>query len=258
MRAFGERNAQNSPLQGSAADLIKVAMIRIHAPSGDEGLQSRMLLQVHDELVFEAPPEELERMRRWCRNHMEGVVELEVPLVVDLGVGAELAGREAMKRYRFRFSERPSSSCPTSSRCSTRSKRPVVEPDTPMFDAARQSWQPVARHPEVRAAWAERARYRPPGSPARPARRCPRSGRRPRATRRPAAGRPTRMVSAGAIGCRSRSRCRRSEPKSTRSIAVGLALVVGAAPAGGTGRRAVRRARLVRVAARAVRWSRTP
>ncbi|MBA3317150.1 MAG: DNA polymerase I [Gemmatimonadales bacterium] len=87
MRAYGERNAQNSPLQGSAADLIKVAMTRIHAAIREEGLRSRMLLQVHDELIFEAPPEELERLQELVRSRMEGVVELRVPLVVDLGVG---------------------------------------------------------------------------------------------------------------------------------------------------------------------------
>src|SRR5688572_23451235 len=87
MRAYGERNAQNSPLQGSAADLIKVAMTRIHHAIRDEGLQGRMLLQVHDELVFEVPPDELERMMKVVRSNMENVVRLKVPLVVDLGVG---------------------------------------------------------------------------------------------------------------------------------------------------------------------------
>jgi DNA polymerase-1 len=87
MRAYGERNAQNSPLQGSAADLIKLAMIRIHAAMREANLRSRMLLQVHDELVFEAPPEEVETMRTLVRQHLEQVVELRVPLVVDIGVG---------------------------------------------------------------------------------------------------------------------------------------------------------------------------
>ena len=87
MRAYGERNAQNSPLQGSAADLIKLAMIRIHAAIAERKLQSRMLLQVHDELVFEVPPEELDAMAGLVREHMEQVVELQVPLVVDIGVG---------------------------------------------------------------------------------------------------------------------------------------------------------------------------
>jgi DNA polymerase-1 len=87
LRAYGERNAQNSPLQGSAADLIKLAMVRIHRAIREQGLAGRMLLQVHDELVFEAPPEEVEAMTHLVRNHMENVVELRVPLVVDIGIG---------------------------------------------------------------------------------------------------------------------------------------------------------------------------
>ncbi len=87
MRAYGERNAQNSPLQGSAADLIKLAMIRISDAIQEEGLRSRMLLQVHDELVFEVPPDEVDQMRDLVRSHMEQVVALDVPLVVDIGVG---------------------------------------------------------------------------------------------------------------------------------------------------------------------------
>jgi DNA polymerase-1 len=89
MRAYGERNAQNSPLQGSAADLIKLAMIRIHRAIRDQRLQSRMLLQVHDELVFEVPPVEIEPMKVLVCEHMEGVVELRVPLVVDIGIGPD-------------------------------------------------------------------------------------------------------------------------------------------------------------------------
>jgi len=87
IRAYGERNAQNSPLQGSAADLMKVAMISIHRALREEKLESRMLLQVHDELVFEVPPAELDRMKALVREHMEGAAELRVPLVVDIGVG---------------------------------------------------------------------------------------------------------------------------------------------------------------------------
>jgi DNA polymerase-1 len=87
VRAFGERLAQNSPLQGSAADLIKIAMIRIHRALAEEGLHARMLLQVHDELVLEAPPEEVERARHLVRAHMEGAATLKVPLVVSVGVG---------------------------------------------------------------------------------------------------------------------------------------------------------------------------
>jgi DNA polymerase-1 len=87
LRAYGERNAQNSPLQGSAADLIKLAMVRIHRAIRERGLSGRMLLQVHDELVFEVPPEEVEAMTQLVRDHMENVVQLKVPLVVDIGVG---------------------------------------------------------------------------------------------------------------------------------------------------------------------------
>jgi DNA polymerase-1 len=87
MRSFGERLAQNSPLQGSAADLIKLAMIRIHAGIRDGALGSRMLLQVHDELVFDVPEVEVETMRALVRTNMEQAAELRVPLVVDVGVG---------------------------------------------------------------------------------------------------------------------------------------------------------------------------
>ena len=87
IRAFGERTAQNSPIQGSAADLIKVAMIRVHDRIRAERLESRMLLQVHDELVFESPPAELDALQRLVTEEMTSAVELRVPLVVDLGVG---------------------------------------------------------------------------------------------------------------------------------------------------------------------------
>ncbi len=87
LRAFGERQAQNAPLQGSAADLIKLAMARIHGALRDRGFAARLLLQVHDELVLEAPAEEVERVAALVREHMEGAATLEVPLVVDVGVG---------------------------------------------------------------------------------------------------------------------------------------------------------------------------
>jgi DNA polymerase-1 len=87
LRAAGERNAQNSPLQGSAADLIKLAMVRIHRAIREQRLAARMLLQVHDELVFEAPPHEVETLAQLVREHMENVVKLDVPLVVDIGIG---------------------------------------------------------------------------------------------------------------------------------------------------------------------------
>ena len=87
IRAFGERTAANSPIQGSAADLIKIAMIRIDQALRDGGLQSRMLLQVHDELVFEVPPGEMERVQSMVRQEMEHAAELSVPLLVEMGVG---------------------------------------------------------------------------------------------------------------------------------------------------------------------------
>ncbi|HXY31440.1 MAG TPA: DNA polymerase I [Gemmatimonadaceae bacterium] len=88
VRAFGERTATNSPIQGSAADLIKIAMIRIDRALREEKLQTRMLLQVHDELVFEAPPPELEAVTRLVRQEMEHAAQLSVPLVVELGEGS--------------------------------------------------------------------------------------------------------------------------------------------------------------------------
>jgi len=87
IRAFGERTAANSPIQGSAADLIKIAMIRIDGALRDKGLQSKMLLQVHDELVFEVSPDEMEQVQELVKYEMEHAAQLSVPLVVDLGVG---------------------------------------------------------------------------------------------------------------------------------------------------------------------------
>jgi DNA polymerase I len=87
IRAFGERTATNSPLQGSAADLIKIAMVRIVRGLRDGGLASRMILQVHDELVFEVPQAEQETATELVKSHMEGAAELRVPLVVSVGIG---------------------------------------------------------------------------------------------------------------------------------------------------------------------------
>jgi len=86
-RAFGERTAANSPIQGSAADLIKIAMIRIDKALTDGGFSGKMLLQVHDELVFEVPPEELSSIQDVVKHEMEHAAQLSVPLVVDLGTG---------------------------------------------------------------------------------------------------------------------------------------------------------------------------
>jgi DNA polymerase-1 len=87
IRAFGERTAANSPIQGSAADLIKIAMIRIHERLQGERLSARMLLQVHDELVFEVPGPEMEEVSQLVRGEMESAATLSVPLVVDVGTG---------------------------------------------------------------------------------------------------------------------------------------------------------------------------
>jgi len=87
LRNFAERTALNSPLQGTAADLIKLAMIAIHRRLRDEKLQARMILQVHDELLFEAPVEERAAVEKLVREEMEGVYRLEVPLVVEVGAG---------------------------------------------------------------------------------------------------------------------------------------------------------------------------
>jgi DNA polymerase-1 len=88
---MGERLAVNTPVQGTAADLIKMAMIDIDARLRSEGLSTTMLLQVHDELVFEAPPEELERAMALVKAVMEQVMALSVPLVVDLASGPNWA-----------------------------------------------------------------------------------------------------------------------------------------------------------------------
>ena len=87
LRGFAERTAVNTPLQGTAADLIKIAMIRIDDEIRRRGLASRMTLQVHDELVFEVPEDEVAAMRRLVKEGMENVHRLKVPLVVDMGVG---------------------------------------------------------------------------------------------------------------------------------------------------------------------------
>jgi DNA polymerase-1 len=87
VRAFGERIAQNSPIQGSAADLIKFAMLRAALEMRRHGLESAMLLQVHDELVFEGPPSELPSLKALVTDAMENVTTLSVPLLVDVGIG---------------------------------------------------------------------------------------------------------------------------------------------------------------------------
>ena len=87
MRQFAERTAINTPIQGTAADLIKIAMIRIHRRLSGDGFSTKMILQVHDELVFEAPDRECEPVSELIREEMEGVMKMSVPLRVSIGCG---------------------------------------------------------------------------------------------------------------------------------------------------------------------------
>lgn len=87
VRGYAERNAINAPIQGSAADIIKVAMINVHAEMIKRELKSKLLLQVHDELVFDAHKDELDELKSLVSEKMVGAVNLEVPMVVDMGVG---------------------------------------------------------------------------------------------------------------------------------------------------------------------------
>ncbi|UVD78239.1 DNA polymerase I [Myroides albus] len=87
VKGAAERNAVNAPIQGSAADIIKIAMINIHKKLISEKWQSKLLLQVHDELVFDAHKEELENLKTMVKQEMENAFTLTVPLIVDLGVG---------------------------------------------------------------------------------------------------------------------------------------------------------------------------
>ena len=91
VRQFAERIAINAPIQGTAADLIKVAMINIHRRLAGEGRKTKLILQIHDELVFEVPPGELEGLKALVKEEMEGVVKLYIPLKVDIGVGKNWA-----------------------------------------------------------------------------------------------------------------------------------------------------------------------
>jgi DNA polymerase-1 len=87
LRNFAERTALNSPLQGTAADLIKMAMINIDRRLAEEEFAAKMILQVHDELLFEAPAKELAKLKKLVKEEMEGVYQLAVPIVVEIGVG---------------------------------------------------------------------------------------------------------------------------------------------------------------------------
>ena len=86
VRGYAERNAINAPLQGSAADIIKTAMVRIHRRMHAEGLLSKMIMQVHDELIFNVVPEELDAVQRIVTSEMESAYSGRVPLTVSSGV----------------------------------------------------------------------------------------------------------------------------------------------------------------------------
>jgi DNA polymerase-1 len=91
LRGFGERMATNAPIQGTAADLVKIAMVRMAGELESHRLRTRMLLQVHDELLFEVPADEVERLRALATQVMESAITLEVPLKVDVKVGDDWA-----------------------------------------------------------------------------------------------------------------------------------------------------------------------
>ena len=88
-RSFGERVAMNAPIQGTAADIIKIAMVRVHQRLKEEKLRSRLLLQVHDELLVEARLEELDEVKRILSEEMSRAAELSVPLEIDMKQGAD-------------------------------------------------------------------------------------------------------------------------------------------------------------------------
>lgn len=88
VRGFAERNAINAPIQGSAADMIKIAMIRIHQDIIDQKLNSKMTMQVHDELVFDVLKSETEQMRKIIQDRMQNAIQMKVPIVVEIGEGS--------------------------------------------------------------------------------------------------------------------------------------------------------------------------
>ena len=89
VRGGAERNAVNAPIQGSAADIIKIAMINIHKKLTSENWKSKMLLQVHDELVFDVHNSELDKIEPMIKHEMEHAFKLEVPLLVEIGKGKD-------------------------------------------------------------------------------------------------------------------------------------------------------------------------
>ena len=87
VRSFGERAAMNMPLQGSSADIIKIAMINVYKKLREGGYKAKLVLQVHDELVIDCPKEEADKVAKILKTEMENAVSLRVPLTVEVGVG---------------------------------------------------------------------------------------------------------------------------------------------------------------------------
>ncbi len=98
LRGAGERMAINMPIQGTAADIVKIAMIRVDDRLRRDGFRARLLLSVHDELLFEVPPDEVERLAAMVRETMEGALPLDVPLTVDIKVGRDWEGMTPLTR----------------------------------------------------------------------------------------------------------------------------------------------------------------
>ena len=97
VRQFTERAARNTPIQGGSADVIKLAMLKIHAGLSAGKFKSRLLLQIHDELLFETPAAEVPAFAAWARDTMERAVVLRVPLVVDVKAGPNWQDMEPLK-----------------------------------------------------------------------------------------------------------------------------------------------------------------
>ena len=92
VRGFAERNAINAPIQGSAADMIKVAMLRIQEDIEEQQLSGKMIMQVHDELVFDVPLDEVEKFKTLIQNRMKTAIPMQVPIEVEIGTRKKLAG----------------------------------------------------------------------------------------------------------------------------------------------------------------------
>jgi len=87
VRSRAEREAINMPIQGTASDIVKIAMLRVHEALKKENLKTKMIMQVHDELLFEAPKDEVEKASEIIKREMEAAADLDAPLVVEVGAG---------------------------------------------------------------------------------------------------------------------------------------------------------------------------